>query len=216
MDIDLKNMHRRRINFVLWPALILLAGCFSEVTPIKRPNSSTQRVNKVSNLDLIEYYRSEKYPMVIKSAASLLKEQPENWEARLFQGLAYFNYGDIDSANQSFGQIPEHIRHNMVDSCLELQNLNSPTNLDKLRGVATKFFKDCLTDLKKPSQISEEIRITDEVVLKYGKLYDESISGEDDPDIRKLKEQKFLQTHSLTEDQLSEITAQYLELIAED
>ena len=114
-------MHRRRINFVLWPALIMLAGCFSEVTPIKRPNSSTQRVNKISNLDLIEYYRSEKYPMVIKSAASLLREEPENWEARLFQGLAYFNYGDIDSANQTFGQIPENIRHNMVDSCLELQ-----------------------------------------------------------------------------------------------
>ena len=216
MRIKLKNLYRKRAILTLWPMLILLAGCSSNSTSVKRPISSMQSVTETSNLDLITYYRNEKYPMVIKSAQALLKSEPENWEARFFLGLAYFNYGDNEAAVTTFKLIPENVRSNMVDSCLELQGLNSISNEKQLSKLASKLFPDCLNDLIKPTETSNELAIDDNAVRNYGQLYDASISGEDDPEVRKLKEQKFLKKHKLSEEQLSEITARYLELIAEE
>ena len=216
MRIKLKNLYRKRTILTFWPMLIVLAGCVSTSTSVKRPISSIQSVSQTSNLDLITYYRNEKYPMVIKSAQVLLKSEPENWEARFFMGLAYFNYGDNDGAFATFKVIPENVRSNMVDSCLELQGLNSIPNQKQLSKLASKFFPDCVNDLTKPTNTSNEIEIDDNAVLNYGQLYDASISTEDDPKVRKLKEQEFLKKHKLSEEQLSEITARYLELIAEE
>ena len=216
MKIKLKNLYRKSTFLTFWPVFIVLAGCISDNTSVKRPISSIQAVSQTSNLDLITYYRNEKYPMVIKSAQMLLKSDPENWEAKFFMGLAYFNYGDNEGAFTTFKLIPENVRSNMVDSCLELQGLNSTSNEKQLSKLASKFFPDCLNDLTKPTKISNEIEIDDNAVKNYGQLYDASISTEDDPKVRKLKEQEFLKKHKLSEEQLSEITARYLELIAEE
>ena len=216
MRIKLENLYRKRTILTLWPLLIFSGGCISNNEPVKRPISTTQSMQKSTTLELVTYYRNEKYPMAIKSAQALLKSEPNNWEARLFLGLAYFNYGDDETSVTVLGSIPENIRSSMLDSCLELQSLHSKSNQKKLRELALKFFPDCLDDLTKPADIPEEIEIDDKTVRNYGQLYDASLSGEDDPEIRKLKEEEFLQRHKLTEEQLSEITARYLELITED
>ncbi len=216
MRINRNNLYSKRTILTLWPLLIFLSGCLSDSTTVKRPISATQLTPETSTLELIKYYRNEKYPMVIKSTQELLKSQPNNWEARLFMGLAYFKYGDSEAASNTFNLIPENIRNNMVDSCLELQGLSLTTNTEKLRELTMKFFPDCQEDLSKPEKPSKELEIDDKTVKNYGQLYDASISNEDDPEIRKLKEQEFLKKYKLTEDQLSEITARYLEIIAED
>ena len=216
MKINRNNLYSKRTILILWPLLIFLSGCLSDSTTVKRPISAAQLTPETSTLELITYYRNEKYPMVIKSTQELLKSQPNNWEAILFMGLAYFKYGDNEAASSTFNLIPENIRNNMVDSCLELQGLSLTTDTEKLRQLTKKFFPDCLEDLNKPDSSSKELMFDDQTVKNYGQLYDASISSEDDPDIRKLKEQEFLKKYKLTEDQLSEITARYLEIIAEE
>ncbi len=216
MKINIKNLYCKGTLLTLGPLAIMLAGCFTDTKPIQRPISVNQSTTETHTLDLVSYYRNEKYPMVIKSAQALLKTNPEHWEARFFLGLAYFNYGDKEAANTTFTSIPENVRQNMVDSCLELQGVNSTSNTKDLQDIAKQFFPDCLSDLIKFSAPTEKLMIDDKAILNYGRLYDSSISNEDDPEIRKLKEQKFLKTHKLTEDQLSEITARYLELLTEN
>ena len=211
------NFYRKIVISTLWPVAFLLSGCTSEKTKhVQRPVPLNPSSAETQTLDLIAYYRQEKYPMVIKSAQILLEKDPKNWEAELFRGLAYFNYGDKEAANISFGNIPENIRKNMVDSCLELQAIKSRSNRKDLQQVANKFFPDCLSDLLKDSAPFEKQAMNKSDILNLGRLYDLSMSGEDDPEIRKFKEQKFLKTHDLSEEQLSEITARYLELLAEE
>ena len=216
MKINLKQFNGMRTILALWPILIFSAGCFSDNSPVKRPVSTTQSVSETSTLELVTYYRNQKYPMVIKSAQALLKSEENNWEARFFLGLAYYNYGDIEAADTTFSSIPEKIRHNMVDSCLELQGLNSNSEEKRLSTLAMKFFPDCLKDLKIPKPSSQTFELNDDAIKNYGQLYDASIAAEDDPDLRRLKELEFLKKHRLTEDQLTEITARYLELITEE
>ena len=78
MKINLKQFNGKRTILALWPILIFSAGCFSDNSPVKRPVSTTQSVSETSTLELVTYYRNQKYPMVIKSAQALLKLEENN------------------------------------------------------------------------------------------------------------------------------------------
>ena len=209
-------MTSRFLFIIIILGMPLILGCFGDktATPAERPKDQPSTV--VQNIITLQgEYRQNKLQYVITETQKLIAKEPSNWDAVFLLGLAYFKYGDDMKSVSIFQTIPESERSMMTDSCLELQELNTPDRHQKVVEVARSFFPDCLQDLQaKPAQTADEFNRNQ--IIFYGKLYDAAIRKEDDPGIRQRKEDDFLKKYKLTAAQLEEITTRYLEILAEE
>lgn len=194
----------------------IFQGCGTKMERIQRPTTESNKQQSNFNLVLEANYRDQKYPIVIKNAEDFLSKNSEAWDVRLLLGLAYFNFGDIEKATLVFSQIPKEVRSEMVDSCLELQAAKTVDNVTNLMKIAETYFPDCLDDLRTEGSTMVKTELSDSLIRKYGRLYDEIISRNDEPEIRKLKELDFMKRYNFDERDLNEITSRYLEILADD
>lgn len=200
--------------FISVIACLLFSACCSEVEQVNRPSSEVKHSEVDISLTIEADYRAQKYPIVIKTAEEFIRTNPESWEIHLFLGLAYFNYGDHEKAKSIFNSIPPESRNRLTDSCLELQVINTAQSNAEVIEMSETFFPDCINDLKKPNLPPEPLKLDSDLVLKLGKMYDAEIAKEDNPQKRKLIEKEFIRKHKLTEEELTEISARYLEMIS--
>ena len=194
----------------------ILQGCRTEVEQVRRPTAETNDQQSNFSLNLEANYRSQKYSLVIKDAENFLIKNPEAWDVRFLLGLAFFNFGDHEKAATVFDQIPTDVRVGMLDSCLELQAAKAINNTSALIKISKIYFPDCLEDLQTKNSSTDKAELSSELIMKYGKLYDEAVSRNDEPEIRRLKELDFMKKHKLDEKVLNEITSRYLEILADD
>ena len=116
----------------------------------------------------------------------------------------------------SFAKISPEERSLLAESCLELRELNTTKSKEVVHSLASTYFPDCLAELSQPDDSQESLSFSKEQVMRYGRFYDEGMQKEDDPEIRRMKEEAFLKEYQLTEEQLGEITSRYLDYLADD
>ncbi len=139
-------------------------------------------------------------------------------DALMMQGFFHLKEGHASRASDSFKKIPEEDRQLMAEACMEFSNLKGKIANELLIATARTWFTDCVAELEpesKPQQVVN-LKLSREEILKLGGLYEELMNHTENEDLRRGMELQFLQEHNLTEAQLTELTARYLEISAED
>lgn len=203
---------------------LVLGGCTSSgtKTPPKqsepRPSVETRKPSAGELLNRAqELGNAGKTQEALQILAPLTSGDFKN-DALMMQGFFHLKEGQASRASDSFKKIPEEDRQLMAEACMEFSNLKGKIANELLIATAKTWFLDCVPELEpdsKPQQVIS-LKLSREEILKLGNLYEELMNRTEDDDLRRRMELQFLQEHNLTEAQLTELTARYLEISAED
>lgn len=194
--------------------MLILTGCTSKSQAPVRPSPAQNQPS--SSLYLAETaFQSGQNLQALNLVNSIISKDPRNVQALFLQGLIYLKSGDFEQGRKSFAEISPADRTTLVESCIELKELQNEKNQEPIRNLAQLFFPDCLEELNEKLEYTEPHSMAEEEIIRYGQLLDKALEGEDDPEIRRLKEEAFLKQYQLTGEQLDEITSRYLDYLAD-
>ena len=202
-----------KLGWCLGTALIL-AGCTTtSQAPVRPASTKPEPSNALYSAETA--FHSGKHLQSLNLLNTIIASDPNNAQALFLQGLIYLKTGDLEQSKKSFEAISADERTVLAESCIELSELETERNRVTIQTIAQLYFPDCLAELNSKTQRVDLNSLTEDEVIKYGRLLDQVMQGEDDPEIRRLKEEAFLQEHQLTNDQLDEITTKYLDYLAD-
>lgn len=192
-------------------------GCTSKDDQSIKPKLTTEIINTeatVFNAQIL--YKDSKLTESLIEIEKCLKLNPQDSEAIFLKALIYFKSNQFDKTNSLLAQLDESQKMELAESCIELQDLNSPKTNKQLVQLSKDYFPDCLEDLVHKDYLSDPLeKFTKKQILRLGKLYDQAISKSDDDDIKRKIEESFIKKYGLTNEELNHITSNYLEALAD-
>ncbi|MCO4780945.1 MAG: CDC27 family protein [Candidatus Cloacimonetes bacterium] len=204
--------------YLLILSTFLLTGCFSKPDPSIKPKLNHEDSKPEASVFTAQIlYKDSKLVESLLEIEKSLKLNPNDSEAIFLKALIYFKTNKYAETHKLLSQLNENQKMELAESCIELQELNSPNTNKELVKISKSYFPDCLEDLVQKDYLSDPLdKFTKQQILKLGKLYDQAISKSDDDNVKKKIEDQFMKQHNLSNEELNHITSNYLEVLAEE
>lgn len=205
--------------FYLGLTTLLCFGCRNQDTPAKvgKPalsNPETEEQNQLFTARL--YYNENRLDEALDLSNQLLNEKANDSNALFLKVLILLKKHQYQEAIRIIQKIDTIGRSNMPNSCVELTELYKQKSNDVL-AFAVEYFPECADEFNEEEIIEESgSGIPYFEIIRLGKLYEQQILQENDAQVRRVKEEMFLQDHNLTREQVTEISTRYLEFTARD
>lgn len=208
--------------FAFW----LLSGCTKTDTPVstERPRLSsgneldTVAGNQSPLFDANIYYNENRLEEALEIAEKLLVKQPDHGGALFLKAMIQIKKNQYQAASETVKLIPQNSRLALTESCMELIKLHKKISSGEVLTLAIDHFPECAEEFneEESAQQPDDSGFSYFDIIRIGKLYEQQILQENDANVRRVREEIFLKDHTLTKEQISEISARYLEFMARE